>query len=42
VPVPQEETFRAEVAGWLAANLAGEFAVLVGSGAAWLWPLDPN
>jgi alkylation response protein AidB-like acyl-CoA dehydrogenase len=29
---PDEEAFRAEVAGWLAANLAGEFAPLVGSG----------
>jgi alkylation response protein AidB-like acyl-CoA dehydrogenase len=29
---PDEEAFRAEVRGWLAANLAGEFAPLVGSG----------
>ena len=32
MPVPDEEAFRAEVRGWLAANLAGEFAPLVGSG----------
>jgi len=32
VPAPDEETFRAEVRGWLAANLAGDFAALVGSG----------
>jgi len=32
VPVPDEEAFRAEVRGWLAANLAGDFAPLVGSG----------
>ena len=32
MPVPDEETFRAEVRGWLAANLAGDFAALVGSG----------
>jgi alkylation response protein AidB-like acyl-CoA dehydrogenase len=32
VPVPDEEAFRDEVRGWLAANLAGEFAPLVGSG----------
>ena len=32
MPVPDEEAFRAEVRGWLAANLAGEFASLVGSG----------
>ena len=29
---PGEDAFRVEVAGWLAANLAGEFAPLVGSG----------
>jgi alkylation response protein AidB-like acyl-CoA dehydrogenase len=29
---PDEETFRAEVRGWLAANLTGEFAPLVGTG----------
>ena len=29
---PDEDTFRAEVAGWLAANLKGEFAPLVGTG----------
>ena len=29
---PDEEAFRAEVRGWLAANLAGDFAALVGSG----------
>ena len=32
MPVPDEEAFRAEVRGWLAANLAGDFAPLVGSG----------
>jgi alkylation response protein AidB-like acyl-CoA dehydrogenase len=32
VPVPDEEDFRAEVRGWLAASLAGDFAPLVGSG----------
>jgi alkylation response protein AidB-like acyl-CoA dehydrogenase len=32
VPVPDEETFRADVRGWLAANLAGDFAPLAGSG----------
>jgi alkylation response protein AidB-like acyl-CoA dehydrogenase len=32
VRVPDEDAFRAEVLGWLAANLAGEFAPLVGSG----------
>ena len=32
MPAPDEETFRAEVRGWLAANLAGDFAALVGSG----------
>jgi alkylation response protein AidB-like acyl-CoA dehydrogenase len=32
VPVPDEEAFRAEVRGWLAASLAGDFAPLVGSG----------
>ena len=32
MPVPDEETFRADVRGWLAASLAGEFAPLVGSG----------
>jgi len=32
VPVPDEETFRADVRGWLAASLAGDFAPLVGSG----------
>ena len=32
VPTPDEEGFRAEVRGWLAANLSGEFAPLVGSG----------
>jgi alkylation response protein AidB-like acyl-CoA dehydrogenase len=32
MPVPDEDAFRADVRGWLAANLAGEFAVLVGSG----------
>jgi alkylation response protein AidB-like acyl-CoA dehydrogenase len=32
VPVPGEEAFRAEVRGWLAASLAGDFAPLVGSG----------
>jgi len=32
VPAPDEEAFRAEVRRWLAANLAGEFAPLVGSG----------
>jgi alkylation response protein AidB-like acyl-CoA dehydrogenase len=30
--VPDENTFRAEVRGWLAENLAGDFAPLVGSG----------
>jgi alkylation response protein AidB-like acyl-CoA dehydrogenase len=29
---PGEDAFRAEVRGWLAANLAGDFAPLVGSG----------
>jgi len=29
---PDEDTFRAEVRGWLAANLTGEFAPLVGTG----------
>jgi alkylation response protein AidB-like acyl-CoA dehydrogenase len=32
VPVPDEETFRADVRGWLAANLAGDFAPLACSG----------
>jgi alkylation response protein AidB-like acyl-CoA dehydrogenase len=32
VPVPDEEAFRAEARGWLAANLAGEFAPPAGSG----------
>jgi alkylation response protein AidB-like acyl-CoA dehydrogenase len=32
VPVPDEQTFRADVRGWLAANLAGDFAPLAGSG----------
>jgi alkylation response protein AidB-like acyl-CoA dehydrogenase len=32
VPAPGEEAFRAEVRGWLAVNLAGEFARLVGTG----------
>jgi alkylation response protein AidB-like acyl-CoA dehydrogenase len=32
VAVPDEEDFRAEVRGWLDANLAGDFAPLVGSG----------
>jgi alkylation response protein AidB-like acyl-CoA dehydrogenase len=32
VPVPDEEAFRADVRGWLAASLAGDFARLVGSG----------
>jgi alkylation response protein AidB-like acyl-CoA dehydrogenase len=32
VPVPDEETFRADVRGWLAAHLAGDFAPLAGSG----------
>jgi len=32
VPVPDEEAFRADARGWLAANLAGDFAPLVGSG----------
>ena len=32
MPVPDEEAFRAEVRGWLAASLAGEFAPVVGSG----------
>jgi alkylation response protein AidB-like acyl-CoA dehydrogenase len=32
VAVPDEEAFRADVRGWLAANLAGDFAPLVGSG----------
>jgi alkylation response protein AidB-like acyl-CoA dehydrogenase len=32
VRVPDENTFRAEVRGWLTANLAGDFARLVGSG----------
>jgi alkylation response protein AidB-like acyl-CoA dehydrogenase len=32
VPVPDEEAFRAEVRGWLAANLAGDFAPLAGGG----------
>jgi len=32
VPVPDEEAFRAEARGWLAASLAGDFAPLVGSG----------
>jgi alkylation response protein AidB-like acyl-CoA dehydrogenase len=32
VPVPDEEAFRTEVRGWLAASLAGDFAPLVGSG----------
>jgi alkylation response protein AidB-like acyl-CoA dehydrogenase len=32
VPVPADEVFRAEVRGWLAANLAGEFGQLVGTG----------
>jgi len=32
VAAPDEEAFRAEVRGWLAANLAGDFAALVGSG----------
>ena len=30
--VPDADAFRAEVRGWLTANLAGEFAPLVGSG----------
>ncbi len=30
--VPEEEEFRADVRGWLAASLSGEFARLVGSG----------
>ncbi len=29
---PEDEAFRAEVAGWLAENLAGEFALLKGRG----------
>jgi alkylation response protein AidB-like acyl-CoA dehydrogenase len=32
VPVPDEETFRADARAWLAANLAGDFAPLAGSG----------
>jgi len=32
VQAPDEASFRAEARGWLAANLAGEFAPLVGSG----------
>jgi alkylation response protein AidB-like acyl-CoA dehydrogenase len=32
VRVPDENNFRAEVRGWLAANLTGNFAPLVGSG----------
>jgi len=32
VPVPDEDAFRTEVRGWLAASLAGDFAPLVGSG----------
>ena len=32
MPVPDSGAFRAEVRGWLAANLAGEFAPLTGSG----------
>jgi alkylation response protein AidB-like acyl-CoA dehydrogenase len=32
VPAPDEEAFRAEVRGWLAASLAGDFAPLAGSG----------
>jgi alkylation response protein AidB-like acyl-CoA dehydrogenase len=32
VTAPDEETFRAEVRGWLVANLTGEFAPLVGAG----------
>jgi len=32
VRVPDEDNFRAEVRGWLAANLTGNFAPLVGSG----------
>jgi alkylation response protein AidB-like acyl-CoA dehydrogenase len=32
VVVPDEADFRAEVRGWLAASLAGDFAALVGSG----------
>ena len=32
MPVPDEETFRADVRGWLAANLAGDFAPLACSG----------
>jgi alkylation response protein AidB-like acyl-CoA dehydrogenase len=32
VPVPDEDAFRAEVRGWLAASLAGDFAPLTGSG----------
>jgi alkylation response protein AidB-like acyl-CoA dehydrogenase len=32
VTAPDEEAFRAEVSGWLAANLTGEFAALAGTG----------
>jgi alkylation response protein AidB-like acyl-CoA dehydrogenase len=32
VAVPEEEAFRAEIAGWLTANLAGDCAGLLGSG----------
>ena len=32
MPVPDEDAFRTEVRGWLAASLAGDFAPLVGSG----------
>jgi len=32
VQAPDEEAFRAEVRGWLTANLSGEFAPLAGSG----------
>jgi alkylation response protein AidB-like acyl-CoA dehydrogenase len=32
VAVPDEDAFRTEVRGWLAASLAGDFAPLVGSG----------
>ena len=32
MPVPGEDAFRAEVSGWLAASLTGEFAALVDSG----------
>ncbi len=32
MPVPDEEAFRAQVRRWLAANLTGEFAPLVGTG----------